>query len=264
MVPLVLCVLAAQCGPEIAGGKRFQGAEPGGELYGGQAAGAVEGAKKILCRGFAFLGVALHATRNEVAVGIAPHAGKGHDMVEAARAGGEPAQTIEAEAAVARVNGGAPRLRLQEIHLLDVGGALLTGQAGAGNFSRLWGANLAGQADLDHVTRSGAFDQAQSALGNEAAHGLARGGRRKTGTAHKPKNRKAEPELSFEPAMPQEMRIDDSFDDSKAQPRHENIFELFPDEDGVDVADFHGCDPDVAETRFRLFAFERVARSAGL
>jgi len=242
-VPLVLCVLAAQGGPEFAGGKRFQGAEPRGELYGGQAADAVEGAKKILCRGFAFLGVALHATRNEVAVGIAPHAGKGHDMVEAARAGGEPAQTIEAEAAVAGVNSGAPRLRLQEIHLLDVGGALLTGQAGAGNFRRLGGANLAGQTDLDHVTRPGAFDQAQSALGNEAAHGLAGGGGRKTGSALEPNNGKAESEPPFEPTVPQEMRIDDSFRDIEAQPRREVIFELFPDEDGVDVADFHGCDP---------------------
>lgn len=87
--------------------------------------------------------------------------------------GGEPAQTIEAKATVARVNGRAPRFRLQKIHLLDVGAALLAGRAVGGNFIRRVGANLVRQTDLDDVTGAGAFNQALSALGNEAAHGLA-------------------------------------------------------------------------------------------
>ncbi len=43
--------------------------------------------------------------------------------------------------------------------------------------------------------------------------------------------------------MPQEMRIDNSFVHREAQPRHKNIFELFPDEHSVDFADFHGNGP---------------------
>src|SRR5712692_5471460 len=53
--------------------------------------------------------------------------------------------------------------------------------------------------------------------------------------------------------MPQKMRIDGALRESEAQPRHKNIFDLFPDEDSIGFADFHGCDPDVAETRFRAF-----------
>jgi len=65
------------------------------------------------------------------------------------------------------------------------------------------------------------------------------------------------------------MRVDGTLGESEAQPRHKNILDLFPDEDSVGFADFHGCDPEVvgaalrrhlrfAETRFRLFASERV------
>jgi len=54
----------------------------------------------------------------------------------------------------------------------------------------------------------------------------------------------AEAELAFEPAVPQEMRIDNALVDSEAQARAENIFDLLPDEDGVDVADFHVFDPE--------------------
>jgi len=125
------------------------GAQPPSEFGGRQTPVAVEAAKKILCHGFAFLGVAFHAARNEIAVGIGPHAGKRHDMVEATHVGGEPAQTIEAKAAIARMDGRAPRVHLQEIHLLDAGAALVTGQAGDGNFSRLGDANFSGQANLD-------------------------------------------------------------------------------------------------------------------
>jgi len=91
--------------PELACHQRFDRAQPPSEFDGRQTPIAVEAAKKILCHGFAFLGVAFHAGGNEVAVGIAPHAGKRHDMVEAAHAGGETAQTIEAQATVARMNG---------------------------------------------------------------------------------------------------------------------------------------------------------------
>ena len=44
--------------------------------------------------------------------------------------------------------------------------------------------------------------------------------------------------------MAQEMRIDDSFRNREVQPRREIIFYLFPDEDSVGFADFHGFDPE--------------------
>ena len=148
-MPLVLCVLAAQCGPELARRKSFDRAQPPSEFEGRQTPVAIEAAKKILCHGFPFLGVTFHAAGNQVAVGIAARPGKRHDMIEAAHPVGEPAQTIEAQATVARMNGRAPRFHLQEIHLLDASAASLTGQAGDGHFSRRGGTNLAGQTDLD-------------------------------------------------------------------------------------------------------------------
>jgi hypothetical protein len=59
--------------------------------------------------------------------------------------------------------------------------------------------------------------------------------------------------MSIEPTMPQEMGIDDAFRDSEAQLGHKNIFELFPDEDSIGFADFHGFDPVVAEACFRIY-----------
>src|SRR5258707_7236586 len=124
MVPLVLCVLAAQCGPELPRRKRFDRPQPPSEFAGRQTPVAVERAQKALCRGFSFLRVAFCAGGNQVAVRIAASPDSRHDMIEAAHPSGEPAQTIEAHAAFARMNGLAPRLRLQEIHLLEVGRAV--------------------------------------------------------------------------------------------------------------------------------------------
>ncbi len=75
----------AEGGTEFAGGEGVEGAEAGGELGGGQAALAVEAAEKIVGRLFSFLGVAFHATRDQVAVGIAPQARLRHDVVQALR-----------------------------------------------------------------------------------------------------------------------------------------------------------------------------------
>jgi len=55
MVPLVLSVLAAQCGPELAGGKRFDRVQPPSEFAGRQTPVAVEQAQKTLCWHFSFL-----------------------------------------------------------------------------------------------------------------------------------------------------------------------------------------------------------------
>src|SRR5713226_1999638 len=173
-------------------------------------------------------------------------------MVEAAHPGREPPQTIEAHAAFARMNSLAQFLVSQEIRLLELAGAGQPRRAARGP-TRTDGANLPGQPDLDDMAGFRAFDQAQSTFGHQAPHRQAHGPGREAVAAGKPKNRKAQPQPVFKSAMPQKMRIDGTLGESEAQPRHKNILDLFPDEDSVGFADFHGCDPDVVETRFRLF-----------
>ncbi len=111
---------------------------------------------------------------------------------------------------------------------------------------------------------AGAFDETQGALFNEGAHGLARGRSGETNAPGEPKNRKTKPGLAFEPAMPQEMVIDRALDEIEAEARHEIIFELFPDEDGVGFVVFHGDSPDVAEAHFHAFGVPVLPLELGL
>ncbi len=249
-MPLVLCLLAAQYGPELAGRKRFDRSQPSSEFGGRQTPVAVERAQKTLCRGFSFQCVAFCAGGNDVAVRIAAPPHLRYHMIEAAHPGGQPPQTIEAHAAFARMNGLPQRLRLQEIHLLEVARAGPPRRA-ARDSIRTDGTNLAGQPDLDDVAGFRAFDQAQSPLGHQAPHRQAHGPGREAVAARKPKNRKAQPQPVFQPAMPQQMRIDGALGECEAQPRHQNIFELFPDEDSIGFADFHDCDPVVVGAALR-------------
>ena len=117
-------------GAELAGGEGFQGAEAGFEFGRGQAAQAIEGAQEIFGGGCSLLRVAFDAAGNEIAVGIAPPAGLRDDVVEDSPTGDEAPQTIKAQAALARMNGFAPTADLQEIHFLEVGAAVPTGEAG--------------------------------------------------------------------------------------------------------------------------------------
>jgi hypothetical protein len=147
---------------ELAGGEGFQGAEAGFEFGGGYAALAVEAAEKIFGGRLPLLRVAFGAAGNEIAVGIGPAADLRDDVVEAARAGSELAQAIEAQATVPRVNGIAPGFPLQEIHLLEVH---WTGRGSAGRGSSHGslgdgGAYLLRQKDFDPVASLGAVDQA--------------------------------------------------------------------------------------------------------
>jgi len=57
---------------ELAGSEGVEGAEAGGEFGGVQLSLAVEPAQKIVRWLFCFLRVAFYATRDQVAVGIAP------------------------------------------------------------------------------------------------------------------------------------------------------------------------------------------------
>jgi hypothetical protein len=67
---------------ELAGGEGVEGAEAAGEFAGVQVAFAVEAAEKIVGGLFSFLRVASYATRDQVAVGIAPQPCPRHDVVQ--------------------------------------------------------------------------------------------------------------------------------------------------------------------------------------
>jgi hypothetical protein len=245
---------SGEIGPELAGGKLFQGAEAVGEFVGGQAALAAEGAEKIFSGSFAFLGVATGAAGNEVAVRILAPAGERDDMVEAAGAWGELGQAIETEVAVAGVNGRAAGFRQQEIRLLEAGGARPAGEAGGHRSVRCGGANFVGQEKLNDVASASAFDEAQSALFDESAHSLTSGSGGEANAAGEPENGKTELELPFEARVAQEMVIDHALNEIEPEPRHESIFDLLQDESGVGDAGvcfavFHDLSPirDVVE-----------------
>src|SRR5260370_3194849 len=124
-----------------------------------------------------------------------------HDMVEAAQAGGGPAQTIEALAAFARVNSLAQFLVSQEIRLLEVGRAGQPRWAACASLGTD-GANLPGQPDLHYVAGSRPFHQAQSTFGHQAPHRQAHGPGREAGAPRQPKNHNTKPSAALEPATP--------------------------------------------------------------
>ncbi len=108
---------------ELAGGKIIQGAEAATQLVITQAPVAVEPAQMLDGGAFRLVGVAIQTARDEVAVGIAPEVRLRDDVVEAPSLGNEPAQTIEAAAALAGVDGAAERTGLEEIGLREAGAA---------------------------------------------------------------------------------------------------------------------------------------------
>src|SRR5712664_1561452 len=105
---------------KLARGEGVEGAEADGEFGGGQAALAVEAAEKIVGGLFPFLGVAFHGARDQVAVGIASQVRPWHDVVQALHRWRGPAQTIEALAALARVDGLSQRLAVQKVRFLEI------------------------------------------------------------------------------------------------------------------------------------------------
>ncbi len=222
---------------ELAGGERVKGTEATSELDGGQAALAVEPTKEIPGGALSLLRVAFEAAGDEVAVGVATQLDAGDNMVEAADAGGEPAQAVKATAALARVDGLAQRPGFEEIRLLEGDGAGQAGRVASG-------ANLLGQAHFDDVTGQAAFHQAQSPLSSEAAHSVARARGGQPGAPGEPGDGKPQAAAAFEVSVPQEVRIDGAVDDRQAQPGHETVFELFPDLCGVGFCVFHGPVPE--------------------
>src|SRR3989442_8424338 len=62
----------------------------------------------------------------------------------------------------------------------------------------------------DQMAGLAAFEHAQSAMVNKAAHGRAHGFSTKASAAGEPGDGKAEPKLSLEAAVPHEMIVDDA------------------------------------------------------
>src|SRR5258708_17715549 len=114
-------LLAGKWRNELPGSQFIEGAEAAGELVGAQAAVAVERTYKLDGVAVGLQRVAVQTTRDEVAVGIATEAGLRDDVVEAPSLGNEAAQTIEAMAALAGVDGVAARLNLEEVDLPEAG-----------------------------------------------------------------------------------------------------------------------------------------------
>lgn len=107
---------------ELAGGEGVERAEAGVELGGGDAALAVEPAEKMGGGAFAFEGITFEAGGDQVAVGVAPGACAGHDVVKALDAGVGAAEAIETMAAFAEVDGLAQGAGLEEVEGVQVGG----------------------------------------------------------------------------------------------------------------------------------------------
>jgi hypothetical protein len=106
-----------------------EGPEASVELGGGEPVLAIEGAEKIGGGLSAFVGVAFETAGDEVAKRIAAGAELGNDVVQAADARLEATEAVEAEMAIAEVNGFAERRSGEEIERLDTGGA--GGEAGS-------------------------------------------------------------------------------------------------------------------------------------
>jgi hypothetical protein len=117
---------------ELAGGEGVEGAEAGVELGGGDAPLAVEPAEKMGGGTLSFEGIAFEAGGDQVAIGIAPGADAGDDVVEALDARVGAAQTIETMAAFAKVDGLAEGASLEEVEVFEVGGLRLAGGAADG------------------------------------------------------------------------------------------------------------------------------------
>jgi hypothetical protein len=231
---------------ELAGGEGVEGAETGVEFGGGDAALAVEPAEKMGGGTLSFEGIAFEAGGNQVAIGVAPRPGAGHDVVEALDARVGAAKTIKTMAAFAKVDGLAQGAGLEEVEVFQIGGLRRAGGAADGDGARYGGqagakaANLIGQADVDDVAGFAATDEAERPEDDEAADRFTHGAGADANAAGEPGHGEAELELAFETAVADEMRIDGAVGDGQAQSREEKVLELYPKMLEIQFFAFHG------------------------
>lgn len=153
-----------QSGLEFAFGEELESAQALGEFERGQAALAIEFAKKIVGGALALLRIALQTCGDQVSIRISAEAHAGHDVVEALHAGREHAEAVEAAAVFAAVDGLAQLHADEKIGTVKIAGRGCGGiQAGEAKFP--------GQANFDKVTGFAAFENAEKAFGGEAANG---------------------------------------------------------------------------------------------
>ncbi len=231
---------------ELAGGEGVEGAETGVQFGDGEATLAVEPAEKIGGGTLAFERIAFEAGGNQVAIGVASRPGQGHDVVEALDARVDAAQTIETMAAFAKVDGLAQGPGLEEVEVFQAGGLRLAGGAADGDGIRHGGqagakaANLIGQEYANDVAGFAATDEAERTEDDEAADGFTHGAGADADAAGKPGHGEAELKPAFETAVAEKMRIDGAVGDGQAQPREEEVLELYPKTFDIQFLAFHG------------------------
>ena len=221
-LPLLPYFLLGQPRRKLTRSKCIQRAKAVDEFERRQAPLAIEPAEKITGGAIPLLHIAARTAGHKVAVGIAPEAHLWHNVIEAANQRRKSAQAIETESAFSIMDGLAQSLGRQEVRL-EVDAVRNGPTALAG------GLNFAGQPYLDHVAGIVAFDQTQSAMRDKTAYGTPGGVGRHASTAGEPGEGEVQQGLAFETAVPQEMRIDPALRDGQAQPRNEQVIELFPD-----------------------------------
>jgi hypothetical protein len=237
---------------ELAGGESVEGAETGAEVGEGEATLAVEPAEKIGGRTLAFERIAFETAGNQVAIGVVPGAGAGHDVVEALDARVGAAQTIKTMAAFAEVDGLAQGASLEEVEVFEIGGLRLAGGAAGGDgarhsgYSRYRGqagakaANLIGQEYTNDVAGFAATDEAEHTEDDEAADGFTHGAGADADTAGEPGHGEVKLVPAFETAVSDEMRIDGAVGDGKVEAREEEVLELYPKMFEIQFFAFHG------------------------
>jgi hypothetical protein len=237
---------------ELAGGEGVEGAETGVEFGGGDAALPVAPAKEMGGGTLAFERIAFEAGGDQVAIGVAPGAGTGHDVVEALNAGVGTTQTIKTMAAFAEVDGVAQGAGLEEVEVFEVGGLRLAGRAADGDGARHSGqaryrgqagvkaANLIGQEHFNDVAGFAATDEAECTEDDEAADGFTDGAGADADTAGEPGHGEVELPLAFETGVAEEIKVDGAVGDGQAQTGEEEVFDLYPKMLEIQFFAFHG------------------------
>lgn len=223
-----------------------QGAEAASEFERVENSFAKEPAEKLFGGAFLFPCIAVVAARDEVSIGIAAEACLGDDVVEGTDRAGRLAQTIEAFAGFAIVNGAAENLETEEVRLFDVDG--LTdgcGHAGGCLFRCLNGGNFRRKIDANDVLGvATAGNQLDDAMGDEAAECIASASSGDAQMVSHPGKRELEFAFAFEMSVAEKERIDGTIVRIEIQTGREGVFDVFPHLCEVEVCGFHGIRPE--------------------
>lgn len=227
-----------QLRPQLAGGEALEGAKAIAKFGGGQAVLAVEPAKEIRGGTLALPRVAFDTAGDEVAVGVELELRLREDMIEAALAAADAAQTVKTGTAFASMDCFPQGGSFQEIDLFEVCAAR---EAGGADFRlvRADATNLVRQAHVDDVAPLTAFEQLQCAFTNEAAESLAHQVVTKAKIAGQPAYGKTKAGFAFQAGLPKKVGIDGALLWREMQARGQEVLELFPDKCGIGLFGVH-------------------------